>query len=187
MSLEEWNQRYRAGERLFETPAPLLEQFAGELVPGDALDLACGPGRNALYLAERGWSVTAVDGSEPAIHLLRESARQKNLRITSLVVDLERGEFAIPADSFDLICDCYYLQRNLFAEMQRGTRAGGLVIAIVHLAGPDQPQGTATRVTPGELRQFFAGWTILHYFEGQPHESCHQRAVAEIVARKASA
>jgi hypothetical protein len=71
--------------------------------------------------------------------------------------------------------------------MQRGTRAGGLVIAIVHLAGPDQPQGTTTRVTPGELRQFFAGWTILHYFEGQPHESCHQRAVAEIVARKASA
>jgi hypothetical protein len=59
-----------------------------------------------------------------------------------------------------------------------------MIIAIVHLADPDQPQGTPTRATRGELRKYFEGWEILHYFEGLPHESCHRRAVAEIVARK---
>ncbi len=186
MSLEDWNQRYAAGEQLFETPAPLVEQFAGPLQPGTALDLACGPGRNALFLAERGWHVTAVDGSPIAIDLLRRRARRKNLDIDARVADLERGEYQIPPGAFDLIVDSYYLQRDLIPDMQRGVGPGGTIIAIVHLADPDQPNGTPTRATPGELRACFAGWTILHDFEGQPHESCHRRAVAEVVARKPS-
>lgn len=187
MSLEEWNQRYRAGEQLFETPSPLVEKFAGSLNPGAALDLACGPGRNALYLAKRGWRVTAVDGSSLAIDFLCERARQRKQHIEARVADLERGEYEIQPEAFDLICDCYYLQRSLLPAIGRGVRQGGMLIAIVHLADPDQPQGTATRAVPGELRSFFKNWTILHYYEGQPHESCHQRAVAELVAKKAVA
>ena len=183
MSLEDWNQRYQAGEQLFASPAPLVEQFAGALEPGTALDLACGPGRNALFLAERGWRVTAVDGSPIAIDVLRQSARGKNLNLDLRVADLERGEFESPAGAFDLIVDSSYLQRDLIPAMQRGVREQGMVIAIVHLTDPDQPQGTPTRATPGELRAYFAGWNILHYFEGQPRESCHRRAVAELVAR----
>jgi len=186
LSLEDWNQRYAAGEQLFETPAPLVQEFAGPLQPGAALDLACGPGRNALFLAERGWHVTAVDGSPIAIDLLSQRARRKNLNIDLRVANLERGEYQISPGAFDLIVDSYYLQRDLIPAMQRGVREGGTIIAIVHLADPDQPHGTPTRATPGELRTYFAGWTILHDFEGQPRESCHRRAVAEIVARKPS-
>jgi SAM-dependent methyltransferase len=184
LSLEEWNQRYRAGEQLFETPSPLVEKFAGGLHSGTALDLACGPGRNALYLAERGWRVTAVDGSSLAIDLLRERARERMQYIETRVADLERGEYEILPDQFDLICDCYYLQRSLLPMIGRGLRPGGTAIMIVHLADRDQPQGTTTRAIPGELRSYFKDWTILHYYEGQPHESCHQRAVAELVAKK---
>ena len=184
MSLEDWNQRYQAGEQLFKSPAPLVEEFASSLAPGAALDLACGPGRNALFLAERGWRVTAVDGSPMAIDLLRQRAHDKNLQIDSRVADLERGEYEIPPGAFDLIVDTYYLQRDLIPAMQRGVRPGGTMIAIVHLADADQPRGTPTRAVPGELRACFAGWTILHDFEGLPRESCHQRAVAEIVGRK---
>jgi len=184
LSLEDWNRRYQAGEQLFETPAPLVEEFAGPLQPGTALDLACGPGRNTLFLAERGWRVTAVDGSPIAIDLLRAHALEKNLNIDVHVADLERGQYKIPPGAFDLIVDSYYLQRDLIPAMQRGVRPGGTIIAIVHLADPDQPHGTPTRATPGELRAHFREWTILHYCEGRPRESCHQRAVAEIVARK---
>jgi len=184
LSLEDWNRRYQAGQQLFETPAPLVEEFAGPLEPGRALDLACGPGRNALFLAEHGWRVTAVDGSPLAVDLLRQRARAKNLNIDAHVADLEWGQYDIPPATFDLIVDAYYLQRDLIPAMQRGVRPGGTIIAIVHLADPGQPHGTPTRATPGELRAYFAGWNILHYFEGAPHESCHQRAVAEIVARK---
>jgi len=184
LSLEDWNQRYQAGEQLFETPAPLVEEFAGSLEAGTALDLACGPGRNALFLAERGWRVTAIDGSPIAIDLLRQRARARNLNIDAHVADLQRGHYEIPPSAFDLIVNAYYLQRDLIPAMQRGVPPGGTIIAIAHLADPEQPHGTPTRATPGELRVYFAGWNILHYFEGAPHESCHQRPVAEIVARK---
>lgn len=184
MSLADWNKRYQAGEQLFESATPLVEEFSAGLEPGIALDLACGPGRNALYLAGRGWRVTAVDGAPLAIDLLRERAARKNLRIDARIADLERGEFEIPPDAFDLIVDSYYLQRDLIPVMQHGVRPGGVIVAIVHLADPDQPAGTPTRAVPGELRAFFKGWTILRSYEGRPRESCHQRAVAELVARK---
>lgn len=178
MSLEQWNERYRAGEQLFDAPVPLVVKFAGA-VRGRALDLACGSGRNALYLAELGWHVTAVDGSPVALEVLGARARERGLKIDTRIADLERGEFQIASDTYDLILDCYYLQRDLFATMQAGVPPGGMIISIVHLADAD---GTPKRAYPGELRKYFEGWKILHYREGQPGESCHQRAVAEIVA-----
>jgi SAM-dependent methyltransferase len=186
LSLDQWNARYRAREQLFEAPTPVVVTCGGDLPPGDALDLAAGPGRNALYLAERGWHVTAVDGSPLAIDLLLQRARAKNLSIEARVADLERGEFEIQPEAYDLICDCYYLQRSLIPQMKSGLRPGGTLIAIVHLADSDQPQGTPTRAYPGELRAYVAGWDIFHYYEGRPSESSHQRAVAELVARKPS-
>jgi tellurite methyltransferase len=184
LSLLQWNFRYRAGEQLFETPAPLVTRFVDRLPAGEALDLASGPGRNALYLAGLGWRVTAIDGSPIAIGILRARARDKNLQIESTIADLERGQFDIQPDAYDLICDCYYFQRDLIAAMKAGVRPGGSIIAIVHLAGPDEPEGAPTRARAGELKGFFEDWTILHEYEGMPSESCHEHAVAEIVAQK---
>jgi tellurite methyltransferase len=186
LSLQEWNDRYRAGEQVFEEPAPLVVKFAGNLIPGVALDLASGPGRNALFLAERGWKATAVDGSAIGVDLLRERALSRDLRIETRLADLDRGEFEILPGAYDLICMCYYLQRDLIPALKGGVRPGGLAIVIVHLADPDQFQGTPARACSGELRSYFTGWEILHYYEGHPHESCHQRAVAELVGRKPS-
>ena len=184
MSLLQWNLRYRAGEHVSDLPSALVERFVAELPAGDALDLASGPGRHALYLAERGWRVMAVDGSPIAIGILRARARDSQLTLESRIADLERGQFGIPPESYDLICDCYYLQRDLMPAIQAGVRPGGLVIAIAHLAGPEEPEGTPTRLRPGELRSFFPDWMVLHDYEGNPTESCHQHAVAELVARK---
>lgn len=184
MSIEQWNARYRAGEQLFTEPSPLVTRFSRELETGCALDLACGPGRNSLYLAGQGFHVTAVDGSPLAIDMLRTQARQRQLLIDARVGDLEGGEFEIEPDAYQLICDCYYLQRSLLPKMKLGIRPGGIIIAIVHLADADQPQGTPKRARPGELRTYFAGWKILHEYEGKSREVCHQRPVAEIVAQR---
>ncbi len=152
-----------------------MERFAVPLTPGVALDLACGPGRNALYLAERGWRVTAVDGSQIAITKLCA----RNADIDARVADLERGEFSIQPGAYDLVCCCYYLQRDLFPAMKAGVRPGGMAIVIVHL---DEAEATPTRALPGELRTYFADWKILHDYEGQPGEACHRHLVAELVA-----
>jgi tellurite methyltransferase len=184
LSIEQWNQRYRAGEQLFTEPSPLITRYSRELEPGRALDLACGAGRNSLYLAKQGWHVAAVDGSPLAIEILEERAREQKLSVDARIADLERREFEIEPSAYDLISDCYYLQRSLIPKMQLGVRPGGIVVAIVHLTDPDQPQGTPTRARPGELRGYFTDWKILHEYEGHSREACHQRPVAELVAQK---
>ena len=182
--IEQWNQRYRTGEQVFETPSPLVAEFAGALAPGLALDLASGPGRNALYLAGRGWRVTAVDGSAIAIDILLERAHARKLLIDARMLDLEADTLELASDTYDLVLSCYFLQRRLIHGMKAALRPGGLLIMIVHLADADQPHGTPARAYPGELRSFFDGWSILHYREGEPGESCHRHGVAEVVAQK---
>jgi SAM-dependent methyltransferase len=182
-----WDDRYRSGEHRHDAPAPLVAQAIETLPPGRALDLACGAGRHALVLAERGWRVTAVDASRVAIDMVRERAREQRLEIDARQADLEKHEFDIQPDAFDLICDCCYLQRDLFPVIRAGVRRGGIVIAIIHLVDPSpdvKPMNPEFLLRPGELRGFFAGWDILHDFEGKPLGGPHERSVSEIVARR---
>jgi tellurite methyltransferase len=176
--IERWNQRYQAGEQVEKSPPQLVVEFAGSVAPGSALDLACGPGRNALYLAELGWRVTALDGSPVAIDLLRARAHP---RIDARLVDLEAAGLEIEPETFDLVLSSYYFQRSLIPVMKSALRSGGLLIMIVLL---DPPPGTPTRAYPGELRALFHGWRILHYREGELGKPGDHQAVAELVAQR---
>jgi SAM-dependent methyltransferase len=147
-------------------PDPLLIQLSEELAPGRALDLACGAGRHAIYLALLGWRVTAVDSAPAAIDRLRRVAPEIDAR----VADLERGEFRIEAASFDLICDLLYLQRDLFPAIREGVRPGGVFAGAIRLDG-------TFAMESGELRNEFADWKILYYSESD--------GVARIIARRA--
>src|ERR1700688_513924 len=99
MDLAAWDEQYRrkAGSAAEHDSAPnsLLVAAARDSPPGRALDLACGKGRNALWLAEHGWSVTAIDGSPSAIELVGRRASARGLSVTTQVADLEKGEYAI--------------------------------------------------------------------------------------------
>ncbi len=176
---------YRSGERGHEhEPTILLTETVEHLPPGAAVDLACGTGRNALYLAEKGWNVTAFDGSAAAIELARQSAVARHVQLHTEVADLTAASFTLPPDSFDLIVIAYYLQRDLFAKVKAAVRPGGLVLAIVHTPEPGERHSQQKRAAPGELRTFFNGWEILHDYEGPSRDPAHRRPVAEIVARR---
>jgi SAM-dependent methyltransferase len=187
VDIRAWEERYRSRERPAEdfatAPVPLLARTAAKLPPGRALDLACGTGRNALWLARQGWSVTAVDGAPTAVEILRRRAHEQGLAVDAKVADLERGEFHIEPSAWDLICICYYLQRGLFESAKRGLAPAGVLLAIVHIAAPGE-QPTNHRLGPGELAEYFRGWEILHHYEGQPSDPAHLRPVAEIVVRR---
>jgi tellurite methyltransferase len=163
----DWDQHYSDPAHIDLTPTPLLVQVAEMLHPGDALDLACGTGRNALHLAGLGWRVTAVDSSAVAINLLRQKA--SGMAIEAVRADLERGEFAIARGSYDLICDFLYLQRDLFPQIREGVRPGGVFAGGLRLDG-------SFCMSPGELRTEFAGWKVYYYSETE---------FAQIIARKA--
>jgi tellurite methyltransferase len=178
MDLSGWAARH-ATQPARWTPTPLLVETAKKLKPGRALDLACGTGRNAVWLAEQGWAVTAVDGSPAAIEILRT----RDSRVDARVADLEQGEFAIAESAWDLIAMCYYLQPDLIESSKRGVVVGGIVLVIVHITEPGE-EPTKHRLRPGELAGFFQGWEILHSYEGRPNDSEHRRWSAEIVARR---
>lgn len=187
MEITGWDERYRTGARAKEdlesAPNPLLVNTAKQLPPKKALDLACGAGRNALWLAQQGWSVTAVDGSPVAIEILRNRATQLAIALDSKVADLEKGQYRIEPKTWDLIAICYYLQRDLLEPAKQGVIPGGILLAIVHITEPGE-EPTAHRLKPGELQTFFKDWKILHYYEGKPNDTSHHRSVAEIVAQR---
>lgn len=181
-----WEERYAQAGNLDFTPAPLLVEVADMVAPGRALDLASGQGRNALYLARLGWSVVAVDASRAAIQILRERSAAAHLPVEVRAANLETGEFAIEPSGYDLICDFFYLQRNLFPQIREGVCPGGVFVAEIHLrddsatSGPRSPEFV---LEAGELRQEFSAWKILFYSEAaQPGRD---RATARIIARRA--
>ncbi|PYS01116.1 MAG: hypothetical protein DMG16_13975 [Acidobacteria bacterium] len=183
----DWDERYRQGEHTTDQPHPLITRFSSTLAPGRVLDLASGPGRHAMWLAERGWQVTAVDYSRTAIEILRQRCLAKGLAVNSVIADLERHEFGIPPESYDLIIVCNYLQRDLFAPLKAGTRIGGTAMAVIALVDGDpnvRPMNPSYLLNPGELQAQFQEWEIVHSFEGKSPADAHPRATAEIVARR---
>jgi len=118
----------------------VLVSALGGVHPGKALDLAAGSGRHSLWLAERGWDVSAVDiqiEEIPGVHCIR--------------ADLENHEYRIAADSWDLIVCWLYWQPDLLPEIARGLRNGG----IVAIAGKTSGR-FATSL--GQFREAFNGW-----------------------------
>ncbi len=183
MDIEGWDRRYGSGDEPAWAPTPLVIETAEKLKGGRALDLACGTGRNALWLAQQGWTVTAVDGSAKAIEVLRRRAKARAVQIDARVADLERGEYQVQPSGWDLIAICYYLQRDLLEPSKLGVVPGGVLMVIVHIGEPGE-EPSRFQMRPGELATYFKGWEILHSYEGTPRDSAHARAVAEIVARR---
>jgi hypothetical protein len=118
-----------------------------------------------------------VDASAVAIAHLRKQDR----RVDARLADLECGEFRIAADTYELICDFYYLQRDLFPHIREGVRSGGIFAGAMHLREPGR--SSTFSLEPGELRRELAGWKILYYSEAV--EPGRARRSASIIARRA--
>lgn len=126
MSVEMWNDRY-AGRDLVWSAAPnqFLVTEVDSLSPGRALDLGCGEGRNAVWLAEQGWDVTAVDFSDVGVGKGREMAAKRGVEVNWVVEDL--NSYRPPAGAFDLVIDFYiHLPPD---QRQALTRKGATAVA----------------------------------------------------------
>lgn len=184
-STVDWNQKWRerAAEEL--VPDPWLQRVLPLLPAGRALDLGCGRGRNALYLAERGYAVTALDASAEGLALLQQQAGKRGLPISLRRQDLE-AEPLLPLSAFELVTVFFYLQRSLFPAIKAALVPGGVAVVRTFSAAGDFPGGPRRRefiLHPGELLEMFAGWEILLHEEGV-EASRKGGALAGIVARK---
>ncbi|HSC90944.1 MAG TPA: class I SAM-dependent methyltransferase [Gaiellaceae bacterium] len=106
MDREDWNRRYEGSELVWTAePNRFLVAEVEGLTPGRALDLACGEGRNAVWLAERGWRVSGVDFSDVAVAKARALAGSRGLDVEWIVADLV--DFRPEPRAFELVVLLY--------------------------------------------------------------------------------
>ncbi len=181
----EWDERFRIGDHAGSEPDPFLTQLEEyqELLPVGrrALDIACGAGRNAVYLAERGWDVTACDISLVGLRQAQQLARERGVPLQLFCADLETAQ--LPAAAFDLILCFFYLERKLFPQFQAALRPGGFLVYKTYtwdqLRFPGRPRHSTYLLQPQELLEAFREFRVLHY-----RETVKDRGVAHLIARK---
>ena len=169
-----------------DIPSPWLVNHA-HLLPtaGRALDVACGSGRHAIWLAERGFRTYAVDRDPDAIRVLSGEAARRQLPLEARVLDLERGSVVFEPPDYDLIVVVHYLHRPLFPALLDALRPGGVLVYDTFTraqAARGRPTNPAFLLESGELRGLVQPLEILASREGD----YDGRMVASVIARRRS-
>jgi SAM-dependent methyltransferase len=166
---EDWDRRYADVENLWAVkPNRFLVAETEALEPGRALDLACGEGQNAIWLASLGWTVTGVDFSEVAIAKARARAERDGVDVEFISADLRTYEPA--RDAFDLVLVLYlHIQpderRAVLDKAAAALTSGGTFVLVGHdltnmtegVGGPSDPD---IHVTPDEIASELPGLEI---------------------------
>ena len=162
-----WDRRYDRPMYVYGTePVDFLRQVVGRLKPGRALVLAAGEGRNAVFLAQQGFDVTAVDVSARGLAKCRQLAAERGVSVRTVVADLDT--FDLGRQAWDLITDFYYHDRALYPRIMPALTPGGFF--VLQNFSQDQPgtnrfgpSNPAWLAAPNELTRAFDGWRIRHY------------------------
>lgn len=164
-----WDERYASRDLVWGAePNRFLAEEVTALGPGRALDLACGEGRNALWLAERGWRVTGVDFSGVAIERARSLAGERRVEVDWVEADVVGWQ--PPAEAFDLVI-LFYLHlpatplRQVIDHAKQALAPGGTLIVVGHdstniTAGYGGPQDPDVLYGPEEVAADLAGLVI---------------------------
>jgi SAM-dependent methyltransferase len=181
-----WDKTYSRDDYVFgKDPAEFLVKQVAKLPKGKVLDIAVGEGRNAVYLAKRGFQVEGVDISQVGLKKAKKLAAENGVRISTTNADLNK--YKIKPNAYSVILNFYYLQRNLFPQIKAGLKKGGVVVFETHTTEHLKNPGTSGwekefLLQPGELKKAFAGadFEILHYSETNDGKN----AIASLVAKK---
>ncbi len=157
---EKWDARHLARKGGMQ-PSATVKKFWPLAPIGKALDIACGNGRNSLFLAARGFDVDAVDISTVATTRLAGQSP----RITAIQADLDT--WRIPDRRYTLIVNIRFLDRRLFPMIIAGLRPGGVLIVESFM----DDHGSRYCLKPNELIRSFRSLRIVYYEEKQTDHS----------------
>jgi SAM-dependent methyltransferase len=164
MTSTTWNQRYEQSELVWSAAANIWVQEVTQALPaGRALDIAAGEGRNSLWLADRGWQVTAVDFSEVALQrarmLAEEHLGEHSGRLVTLEADVQT--WVPQARSYDLVLVVYLhlpeqQRRPVMRAAAEAVAPGGTLLVVGHdlenlVSGHGGPQNPAVLYRPGDI------------------------------------
>jgi len=169
MKSQDWDQRYATTELVWGAgPNRFLVAEVAGLTPGRALDLGCGEGRNAIWLAELGWQVTGVDFSEMGLDKARRLAADRGVEVNWVRADLL--EYQPDRGAFDLVIVMYLqlLADQVSVVMKRASAAlapGGTLLVVGHdllnlSEGHGGPQNPEVLFTPADIERDLPGLGI---------------------------
>jgi tellurite methyltransferase len=180
---QHWDRLYNTQGYVYGTePAGFLKDHLKLLPQGKVLDIAMGEGRNAVYLARKGYKVEGVDISEVALRKARRLAKDNHVAVNTINADLNTYE--ITPESYDVILNIDYLQRSLIPQIKKGLKKGGIVVfenfTVDQLQNTQEQLPAAYLLRKGELRELFKDFQILLYRESNDGKE----ARASLIARK---
>jgi len=169
MDPQQWDERYTTHELIWRAePNRFLVEEVASMKPGRALDLACGEGRNALWLAEKGWQVTGVDFSSVGLAKARRLAVERRVEVRWLKADVL--EWNPPQTAFDLVIVMYLqlpadARRRVLSRAARALTPGGTLLVVGHdstnlTEGTGGPQDPAVLFSPEDVANDLPGLDI---------------------------
>lgn len=181
--MTDWDKRYKEG--FYDgasDPHELLKRFWHAMPGGRVIDIAMGNGRDAIFLADKGFDVCGIEQSMEAIKIARQSAK-KNLSI----ICGDAGFLPFKQDTAEGILVFYFLLRNTMADIISILKKGGVLVYETFLKRQndiDRRRNPDFLLDDGELISYFRGFEILFYEETISISEGKSRAIARLVGRK---
>ncbi|NPA59188.1 MAG: methyltransferase domain-containing protein [Epsilonproteobacteria bacterium] len=178
---QRWNEKYKT-DAMHQNPSKILEDYVEHAKVGNALDVACGNGRNTNFLHDKGFHIDAVDISDEALKQVKSGAT-----INKIEVDLDR--YNIAPNKYDLILNINYLNRRLVSQMKDGLKNGGIIIfktfLLAHGDFKIPTMNLDYLLRKNELLHMFIGLDIIYYEEKiEVNKKGQKVKVASLVAKK---
>lgn len=183
-----WDEKRAVGHGE-DSPSSFLEEVfrskSWPIQPGKAFDVATGKGRNAVFLAEHGFKVDAMDISAVALEEARKTAQARKLNINFIVADLDHAE--LPEAAYELIVNFNFLERGLIPKIKVALKPGGHIVFETFLIDQKElghPQNPAYLLGHNELLDLFRDFRVLYYREGKMIEGVKESYRAGLFAQK---
>lgn len=186
--MSSWDERFRDGEYPTDPdPSPVLEAYVDETADGRALDVACGTGRNAVYLAEQGYEVDALDQSIEGLRITESNAEERGVDDRINLIQADATQFEYPEARYDVVTISFFRVLDRLSDIKRALRPDGLVFYQHHLRSePPATVGPSTdryRFGANELLRACLDLTVLYYEESTERRDGELSATVELVAR----
>jgi len=169
-SKTQWDEKYSRPTFIYgKSPVPFLaENYQYIPFEGSVLDMGMGEGRNAVFLAQKGYKVTGIDISSVAVKKSYLLAQEFGVKIKGVVASL--SDYKIPPASFDAIVCFYYVDRSLVEKIKSWLKPGGILIYEAHTTrekakNKTQKNDEETYLKEQELLKLFSGMRVLKYEE----------------------
>ncbi|NNE62613.1 MAG: methyltransferase domain-containing protein [Gammaproteobacteria bacterium] len=185
---KKWNKRYAEDSYRKGNPVTLLENWIAHIPVGKAVDIACGAGRNALFMAQSGFEVDAIDISSEGLKKAHQNAVSRGLHINWIEHDLDQP-YNFEND-YQLVVIMWYVNLTLISRLCNCLAPGGYLLCEEHLVSDCNvagPGSSSFRVEPGQLREAVSGLNIVFYQESiEANDEGEQIASARVVARRSA-